>query len=82
MSAERARSAYGLVMPRDRLMVRLAIALENLWFRVRRRPYRAFAHPTARVEAILAEHGLHPTGERRTAFWRAVVYDRSASAGA
>ena len=76
LSAERARSAYGLVMPRDRLMVRLSIALENLWFRLSRRPYRAYVHPTARVDAILAERGLHATGERRTQFWRAVVYDR------
>jgi magnesium-protoporphyrin O-methyltransferase len=82
LSAERARSAYGLVMPRDRWFVRLAAALENLWFRVRRRPYRAYVHPTAQVDAILAEHGLHATGERRTWVWRAVVYDRGASAQA
>ena len=82
LSAERARSAYGLVMPRDRWFVRLAIGLENAWFRVRRRPYRAFVHPTARVDAILAERGLHVTGERRTSFWRAVVYDRLAAAQA
>jgi 16S rRNA G966 N2-methylase RsmD len=82
LSAERARSAYGLVMPRDRWFVRLAIALENLWFRVRRRRYRAFVHPTDRVDAILVDRGLHATGERRTAFWRAVVYDRVDSAQA
>ena len=82
LSAERARSAYGLVMPRDRWFVRLAIGLENLWFRARRRPYRAFVHPTERVDAILAERGLLASGERRTSFWRAVVYDRVAASQA
>jgi SAM-dependent methyltransferase len=76
LSAARVRTAYGLVLPRDRSVIRLAIRLENIWMRLRRKAYRAYAHPTTRVDEIAAEHGLQPRSERRTAFWRVVVYDR------
>jgi 2-polyprenyl-3-methyl-5-hydroxy-6-metoxy-1,4-benzoquinol methylase len=76
LSAARVRTAYGLVLPRDRRVVRMAIRLGNLWFRLRRKAYRAYVHPTARVDEIAAANGLHPGAERHTAFWRVVVYDR------
>jgi len=79
LSAARARTAYGLVLPRDRAVVRLAIRLENLWFRLRRKAYRAYAHPSALVDELVAGAGLHPRAERRTLFWRVVVYDRAPS---
>jgi magnesium-protoporphyrin O-methyltransferase len=77
LSAARVRTAYGLVLPRDRFVVRIAVRLENLWFRLRRKAYRAYAHPTTRVDEIAAANGLFPGSERHTAFWRVVVYDRS-----
>jgi hypothetical protein len=76
LSAARARTVYGLVLPRDRRLVRIAIGLENLWFRLRRTAYRAYVHPTARVDEIAAANGLRPVAERLTAFWRVVVYER------
>lgn len=79
LSAARARTAYGLVLPRDRAVVRLAIRLENLWFRLRRKAYRAYVHPTALVDELVAMAGLHARAERRTLFWRVVVYDRAPS---
>jgi hypothetical protein len=78
LSAARARSVYGLVLPRDRRLTRIAVRLENLWFRLRRTAYRAYVHPTARVDEIAAANGLRPVTERHTAFWRVVVYDRPA----
>lgn len=80
LSAARARTAYGLVLPRDRPLTRIAMRLENLWFRLRRKAYRAYVHPTARVDEIAAANGLHPASERRTALWRVVVYDRRPAA--
>ena len=77
LSSARARTAYGLVLPRDRLVVRIAMRLENLWFRMRRKAYRFHVHPLARVDEIAAANGLHPRSERQTAFWRVVVYDRA-----
>jgi magnesium-protoporphyrin O-methyltransferase len=79
LSAARVRTVYGLVLPRDRAVVRLAVRLNNAWFRLRRKRYRAYVHPTARVDAIAAASGLHPASERKTPFWRVVVYDRLAA---
>ena len=76
-SAQRARTAYGIVLPRNRFMVRLAVGLQNLWFRVRRNPYRAYVHANARVDALAVAEGLQPRAERHTLFWRVVVFERA-----
>jgi predicted TPR repeat methyltransferase len=79
-SAAKARSLYGLVLPRDRPLLRVAARLLNLWFRLRRVPYRAFAHPNATVDAHAAAAGLRPRVEATTFVWRVVLYERSATA--
>ena len=79
-SAARARSAYGLVLPRDRGILRWGLRLMNVWFRLRGIRYRSFAHPNARVDALVAEAGLRPTREERTFVWRVVLYERVAPA--
>lgn len=76
LSADRARSLYGLVLPRDSRLVRLAIWLGNLRFRLRRSPYRAFSHPNQQVDAIVGKRGLRLIDEQRTFFWRVVLYGR------
>ena len=57
-SAGRAKTAYGIVLPRNRRGARWAIALNNAWYRIRRKAYRGFIHPTARVDEIAAANGL------------------------
>ena len=76
LSAARARRVYGLVLPRDRRLVRLAVRLINIGSRVRRRTYRAYAHPNGRIDELVAAQGLRPRSEASTFFWRVVVYDR------
>jgi SAM-dependent methyltransferase len=76
-SAGRARTAYGIVLPRDRTTMRWAIALGNAWYRVRRKTYRFFVHPTARVDEIAAANGLRLRAERKTWIWRVAVYERA-----
>jgi SAM-dependent methyltransferase len=80
LSASRARSLYGLVLPRDRWIVRFGVRVVNLWFRLRRFAYRSYAHSNARVDAIAANEGLRPRAEDRTLFWRVVLYERSTPA--
>jgi 2-polyprenyl-3-methyl-5-hydroxy-6-metoxy-1,4-benzoquinol methylase len=80
LSSERARTAYGLVLPRDRRITRLAIALINATYRLRRRAYRAYVHPTSSVDEIAAGQGLEARAERHTWIWRVVVYDRALGA--
>jgi magnesium-protoporphyrin O-methyltransferase len=76
LSAARARRVYALVLPRDSWLIRLGLRVINLGYRVRRRRYRAYAHPNAVVDRIAAAEGLRPRSERWTFFWRVVVYDR------
>jgi magnesium-protoporphyrin O-methyltransferase len=76
LSAARARRLYGLVLPRDRWYARLAIRLENIWFALRRSPYRAFAHPNALVDARVAAAGLRRVEERFSPVWRVVLFER------
>ena len=76
LSARRARSLYGLVLPRDRWVLRFGTRLLNAWFRLRGFGYRSFAHPNARVDALVAEAGLQPRREAQTFVWRVVLYER------
>jgi SAM-dependent methyltransferase len=77
LSAARASWLYGLVVPRDRWIVRLALPLLNLGSFLRRRAYRFYAHPNARIDALAAANGLQPRLEGGTFIWRVVVYDRA-----
>jgi tRNA1(Val) A37 N6-methylase TrmN6 len=76
-SSGRARTAYGVVMPRERWFGPLIVRTINLTYRLRRRSYRFFVHPTARVDEIVAANGLKLRAERRTRIWRVAVYDRA-----
>jgi magnesium-protoporphyrin O-methyltransferase len=77
LTAGRARQVYGLVLPRDRWLVRVSLALEGLWFRLTRRAYRPYAHPNAWIDGLVAAQGLSPSAETGTFFWRVVVYTRA-----
>jgi magnesium-protoporphyrin O-methyltransferase len=76
LSADRARNLLGLVLPRNTRLVRLALWANNLWFRMRRSPYRAFGHSNQLVDRLIGDLGLHPIAEQRTLFWRVVLYRR------
>lgn len=77
-SASRARRLYGLVLPRDRWLVRVGLWFEALYFGLRRSPYRPYAHRNRLVDECVAEQGLQPIAETGTFIWRVVVYERVA----
>lgn len=77
LSASRARSLYGLVLPRDRWVFRLLARVENVWYRLRGLAYRAYVHPNRLVDSLVADAGLRPRSEGGTFAWRVVLYDRS-----
>ena len=79
LSATRARSLYGLVLPRDRRLLRWSLPLLNAWFRLRGFRYRTFLHSNVRVDELVAAAGLRPTREARTFVWRVVLYERRAT---
>jgi 2-polyprenyl-3-methyl-5-hydroxy-6-metoxy-1,4-benzoquinol methylase len=76
LSAARARKLYGLVYPRDTWWVKIGISALNLFFKLQRKPFRTFAHPTRAVDAIVRRHGLRPRFSRKTLVWQVVVYVR------
>jgi hypothetical protein len=76
-SAAKASRLYGLVLPRDGWHVRIAIWLDNLRYRMRRRAYRAHAHPNPRIDEITLANGLRPIAEAYTLVWRVVLYSRA-----
>jgi magnesium-protoporphyrin O-methyltransferase len=80
LSALWAGRLYGIVLPRDRWIVRVGIALEAAWFRLTRRRYRPFAHSNRLVDALAVGQGLEPVAETGTFFWRVALFRRSATA--
>lgn len=76
LSAERARKIYALVYPRDTWWVKIGLAVVNFFSRLQRNPYRAFAHSSQAVEALVRKMGLKQTTCRQTFVWQVVVYTR------
>ena len=74
LSVRRARRLYGLVYPRDTWWVKLLLPIGNLYLRLRRSPFRVFAHPTQAVDAIVRGQGFHQKFYRKMGFWQVVVY--------
>src|SRR5213595_385327 len=80
-SARLATRLYGVVVPRDRWIVRAGLWLERLLFAVRRSPYRPYAHRNALIDRRVADQGLVPVAETGTFGWRVVLYQRVSAGG-
>lgn len=76
LSAARTKKLYGLVYPRDTWWARLGVRVLNVFFRLQRKPFRTFVHPTRGVDALVRSHGLRPQFFRHTLVWQVVVYSR------
>lgn len=76
-SVARARHLYGLVYPRDTWWMRSGLAVVNFVLRLRRPPFRVFAHRTAAVDATVRDAGLEPRFHRTVGMWQVAVYARS-----
>ena len=75
-SAARTRVLYGLVYPLNNWTARIAGALENLFYRLKRSPFRFFVHPPEVVEEILRTEGFERRFYREVGMWQIVVYGR------
>jgi magnesium-protoporphyrin O-methyltransferase len=56
---------------------RLAFAAQNLFFRLRGMRFRVYAHPPARMLAVLGERGLRRTLAHRGFVWRIAGLERA-----
>jgi SAM-dependent methyltransferase len=75
-SASRAHRLFGLVYPRDTWWIRWGVAALNLGISLTGSNYRAFVHPSDRVERIVLEHGLERECRRTLGIWQVVIYRR------
>lgn len=75
-SSQRARRYYALVFPLDRWYVKIGLFFINLFQRIRRDPFRVFAHSTAAVDAIARENGLTLDLHQRGFIWQVLIYTR------
>jgi len=73
-SASRARRLYGLVFPREHVLMRLGIGAINLVQRFRRRPFNVFLHRAAAVEARVRGHGFRLLFQARSPLWQIHLY--------
>lgn len=64
--------------PRDRLLARLAVGAANTYRRLRRIAFKAFVHPTDRIEAVAVSEGFEIVFRDRNLVWDAVVFERAA----
>jgi magnesium-protoporphyrin O-methyltransferase len=80
-SAAHAGRVYGLVMPRDRFLVRSAISIYNWTLRLRRKAYRGYVHRNAEIDGFASAAGLRQRSQGRTFIWRVVVNERVTEAG-
>jgi Methyltransferase domain len=76
LSAARTRHLYAMVYPRDTWWLKIALSIENVFYRLRRIPFRVFVHPTQEVEAVVSRQGLKRRFYRQTLIWQVIVYTR------
>ncbi len=79
LSSERAQQIYGLVYPRETWWVRIAEALGNFYFKLKRSPFRMFIQSTQAVEALLNAKGFIQSFHYQDLFWQVAVYTRSST---
>ena len=76
-AAGRARSMVAFTYPLDVWYVRAGVVVENLWYRLRRDPFRAFVHSRERMASVLESAGFVRTAGRRASLqWALDLYRR------
>jgi SAM-dependent methyltransferase len=75
-AAGHAERCLALSYPRDAWYVHAAMGLENGQRWLKRNPFRAFVHPVAAIEALIARAGFRMANRRETWMWSTDVYLR------
>lgn len=77
-AATRARRTLLASYPRDRAFVRLAVWLQNGFFALTRKRFRAFVHSPAELERVVTRQGLTRARVARGRIWETAQFDRPA----
>ena len=75
-SARHARRFLVVTFPRSGVAASAAVAIANLLLRLRRRDFRAYAHPRAGLVGAAERHGLRLVHERRALVWETAAFMR------
>jgi 2-polyprenyl-3-methyl-5-hydroxy-6-metoxy-1,4-benzoquinol methylase len=75
-AADRSRRLLVFSYPPRNVLSRLLLGSQNLLFRLRRKEFRTFAHPPARMLAVLEQRGLVHTYAHRPVVWQIAGFER------
>jgi Methyltransferase domain len=75
-AADRSRRLLVFSYPPRNVLSRLLLGSQNLLFRLRRKEFRTFAHPPARMLAVLEQRGLVHTYAHRPVMWQIAGFER------
>jgi predicted TPR repeat methyltransferase len=76
-AADHARRLLLLTFPVERWWIRVGLAAENAFFRLRGSTFRAFVHSTAAVVAVAQRHGMKIVEHRRGLIWQVLALERT-----
>ena len=75
-AADHARRLLVFSYPPRNVLSRLLLGSENLLFKLRRKEFRTFAHPPARMLAVVEERGLLEAYAYRPVIWQIAGFER------
>ncbi len=75
-AADHSRRLLVFSYPPRNVLSRLLLGSQNLIFRLRRKEFRTFAHPPARMLAVLEERGLVHTYAHLPVVWQIAGFER------
>jgi 2-polyprenyl-3-methyl-5-hydroxy-6-metoxy-1,4-benzoquinol methylase len=75
-AADHSRRLLVFSYPPRNVVSRLLLGSQNLLFRLRRKEFRTFAHPPARMLAVIEERGLVRTYDHRPLVWQIAGFER------
>jgi 2-polyprenyl-3-methyl-5-hydroxy-6-metoxy-1,4-benzoquinol methylase len=81
-AAEHARHLLVFSYPPRNRISRFLIGAQNLLFRLRRKEFRTFVHPPARMLAVVEERGLRHAYEHNPLVWQIAGFERPRQANA
>ena len=75
-AATRARRMVAFTYHPDRWYLHAAVAMENSWYRLNQKAFRAFVHSPDRMASVLASAGFSRAARHATLQWAVDLYHR------
>ena len=76
LSSKLARKIYAVIYPRDVWWTKLFLPMMNFYPRIKSSSFRAFIHPTKKVEEIIFGNELKRNYYATTLFWQVAIFTR------